>query len=193
VLLKLLEPLHKNIDARVSEVISRSLDGYLESGDKVLDFGCGSGVVGKRLVDDFGVDLTGVDVIDVRRENIPFEKIGGDKVPFSDNYFAHAIVSSVLHHTSNHKEILDELKRVCKSNIFIFEDTPSNFAERISCEIHGHTFNWLWGVPKRHKFRSREEWSKVFKEVGLTEKKVDDIYHTFSIYNPQRTMFVLGC
>jgi len=73
---------------------------FIPLNSKILDFGCGSGIVGKKFQQAFQADLLGVDIIDNRVENIPLRLYNGEDLSFlSSNLFDVVLVNYVLHHT----------------------------------------------------------------------------------------------
>lgn len=171
--------------------IAGDLSSYLKKGDKVLDLGCGMGFVGYALERKLGVKITGTDVRDVRKVDLSFVFTDGKALPFEDNSFDAVLISYVLHHTQNAKEILEEAKLVCRDKIFVYEDTPQNFAHRASCLVHGSSYGFLSGLRDRCKFRSQREWLEVFSSVGLKILNSSEI----NLFNPfhltRRALFVL--
>lgn len=100
------------------------ISNYIESGDKILDFGCGNG----RLVEilrDKDVDYTGADIsqklVNLAKSRYParnFLKLSGqDILPFSDEYFNKVISIAVFHHFPYRyaREMAKELYRVTRS------------------------------------------------------------------------------
>lgn len=98
----------------------------LHSGEKVLDFGCGTGtlvIMAKKLCPE--IELSGIDVdkkilriaekkIDRQKLNINLLNYDGSYLPFTDASFAKVVSSLVFHHlTSEQKKLaFQELFRV---------------------------------------------------------------------------------
>ena len=91
---------------------------------KVLDIGCGNGLISNSLLDD-DAELHLLDVVDYRDDsmrNVPFNKISqNDTLPFIDNFFDNAMLNVVLHHADDPIKLLKETARVCKGSIYITE------------------------------------------------------------------------
>ena len=169
---------------------------FIEKGSKILDFGCGSGIVAEALQNFFQADVFGVDIKDERVTNIPFKIIDGQSLPFPENSFNICFVSYVLHHAENVVRILEEIKRVTKEKIIIFEDLPESFLSKIFCQIHKITFNqfFLKQNPGSN-FKKSEEWKKLFNALGLKiifKKNIFPVFRPgFWIYPVKRILFVL--
>ena len=94
-----------------------SLYKYIDSGDKVLDSGCGNGRL-LGLFQDKEIEYIGVDgskrLIDIAKEKYPegakFMVVEALNLPFPDNYFNKVFSIAVLHHIPSDEFRLDYLK-----------------------------------------------------------------------------------
>jgi len=188
---KIIQPILCIGDKLVAGAVCNLCSGYLKKGDRVLDLGCGSGLVGKALIKLFNIDLIGIDIEDTREEKIPFKKSDGKKLPFSDKHFDAVLISYVFHHTKNSDKILREAIRVSKRYIFILEDTPDTIIDRFICRLHGFGFKMLFGLKDSYQFHSKKEWIDYFRVNKLKLKKIINIRYNNPIYNPPRTGFIL--
>lgn len=183
--------LFKNFYRNAAKRMCEELKPFISSNAKVLDLGCGSGIVAKQVENDFKADITGMDIIDLRVEKIPFIKYNGrDLSEIKDNSFDTALISYVLHHTENPKEILEQVKRIAKKNIIIYEDLYEGFWGKIYCNIHGKAFNSC--VQKNNitaKFFSEKEWEDNFSDLGL--KVVFKKEKPYPLNPVRRMLFVL--
>lgn len=99
------------------------LQDYINSGDKILDLGCGNGrlkeVVGDKA-DYYGVDISGA-LIRIAKAKCPDGNFFVSKplfLPFENNFFDKVFCLAVFHHIPSQairKEFLREIKRVLKS------------------------------------------------------------------------------
>jgi ubiquinone/menaquinone biosynthesis C-methylase UbiE len=161
-----------------AQKMCRDCQNFIEKGEKILDLGCGSGIVAKTLQDFFQAEVIGVDIKDRRIVNIPFKIIDGKTLPFPENSFDIIFISYVLHHSLDPLALIKEAKRVSNKKIIIYEDLPEGFLSKLICRLHNFLFDRFFQHQKTpFSFKSEEEWEKIFKEIGLKlifKKKVNN-------------------
>jgi ubiquinone/menaquinone biosynthesis C-methylase UbiE len=177
---------------RAAKAMSNDLAPYIATGDKVLDLGCGTGIIGSTLAKMRNVSLTGTDVRDVREANIPFALTDGKHLPFPNKAFDIVLISYVLHHVEETETLLKEAARVCRGKIIIYEDTPKNLFHRASCFVHGFSYGSLFGIEGKCKFRTRREWSSLFRKLHLSLVNMGRIEFFNPIHVTARSLFVLS-
>jgi|GEM_PF-1303414 SAM-dependent methyltransferase len=121
----------------------RELDGLgLKPGEKVLDAGCGGGLLLNQLAARYGVDGTGVDLspLAVRRAKecgdprLRYRVAQLEHLPFKDASFDAVVSFDVLEHVQDKAAVLKELLRVLKpGGRFLFYAISKNDA-----------FTWHW-------------------------------------------------
>lgn len=164
---------------------------FIKNDSKILDLGCGSGIVGKEFENFFKARLRGVDIIDQRIEKIPFQLFDGKNVPFPENYFDYVLISYVLHHSKDPIYLLKEAKRVVKDKIIIYEDLAEGFWGRLFCKIHGLTFSFLFNKGKASSnFKNDKEWKKIFGDLKL--KIVSEKIVSSKIYPVSQKLYILA-
>lgn len=149
---------------------------FIKKGEKILDLGCGSGIVAKAFQDFFQAKVIGVDINDKRVVNIPFQIIDGENLPFKENEFDICFISYVLHHSKNPEKLLKEAKRVAKK-IIIYEDLPENFFSKIYCKLHSLTYNKFFQKSNNVSFKTGKEWEEIFQKLGFNiifKKKINN-------------------
>lgn len=110
--------------------VFQKLDFPFERGKKMLDVGCGDGIDAKIFIQEFGLEVYGIDIYE--NENIRsikklrFKKGGIFQIPFGDEEFDYVFLHDVLHHIDEehqartaHIRGLNELKRVTKKGGYI--------------------------------------------------------------------------
>jgi len=159
---------------------------YLSKKDKILDVGTGPGSV-CLLMQREGHNLTPLDVVDQTLSSEVEPLIyNGKKLPFDDNSFNTALILTVLHHTSNPKEILSEAKRVA-DKIIIVEDIYSNPIQKYLTFIVDSIVNMEFaGHP--HSNKSDTEWKTTFNKLELKLKATR--YDRFLLFFRQATYYL---
>lgn len=144
---------------------AKKINGYCKwfLKGKVLDVGAGRCYIAREIQDKNNVKITCLDIKDLSQTGMKVVVYNGKKIPFKNNQFDTALVAYVLHHCKDTLKVLEEVIRVCKGNIIIFEDTnPSYFTK-----IMDFLSNKLRGVETPFKFRTEKEWVGVFKKLNL--------------------------
>jgi len=158
---------------------------FISEDSKLLDFGCGSGIIGKEFGRFFNSEVLGLDVIDNRIEPIPFIRYAGKNLSFlKDNSFDAALINFVLHHCQNPIELLKESKRVTKGTIILYENLPEGLLSKLFCFLHGISFACLFqNNSNKGQFYTDGQWRKIFNDLGFEvvfSKKVS------SWFNPMK-------
>jgi len=146
------------------DYLAKIYQDYLTPGERVLDIGCGNGIVSQILIDKLGVNLLGTDIDQYLKKEIPFKLMNRDSIlPFKDQEFDYALFNDVLHHTTKIRELIKEAKRV-SGKVLIFEMEPGNLNKFVD-----KTFNWFhrpqMKVPLN--FLTKEEWAGLLSELNL--------------------------
>jgi len=156
-----------------AEIIAETYKKWNLKDKKVLDVGCGNGVVSKVLIETLNFDLTGTDILDYRKENIPFKKMETkNKLPFDDNSFQFVMLNDILHHAEDIEKLIIESSRLAP-NLLIFEDKES-----ILLKILDVGLNYLYcnKMPVPFNFKTEEEWCLLFKKLGFNYEKAEISY-----------------
>jgi ubiquinone/menaquinone biosynthesis C-methylase UbiE len=172
--------LFSKVYQRAAQKMCLDCQGFIQKGSKILDLGCGSGIVAKNFEDFFRARVVGVDIRDRRVFPIPFQIINGKNLPFPDNSFDAVLISYVLHHSKDPLSLLKEAKRVSEK-IIIYEDLPpEDFLSNVICKIHDLTFDRFFQHQKvQVSFKSEEEWEKIFNSLNLSifhKKRIKSLY-----------------
>lgn len=143
---------------------------WIKKGERIIDIGCGTGIVAKRIGDFFSAEISGCDVKNYLIHDIPFIKIKNNRLPVKDNFYDSALLNDVLHHINkdNQIEVVKEAARVAKK-LFIFEFEPTligKFTDVILNKLHYGDLNAPLAL------RTKDEWQKLFKNLNFKVESV---------------------
>lgn len=154
------------------KLMSNVYKKWLKPNAKVLDIGCGNGVISHQLAKKFSIMIYGCDIDKYLVYDFPFTKLkSNSKLPYKNSNFDVAMFNDVLHHTKfdNQIKMIKEALRVAKI-VLIFEVKPT---------FVGKTFDYL--INKLHHsnmeilftFRNSSDWISLFKKNNLEIKTVN--------------------
>ncbi|MFH0832253.1 MAG: class I SAM-dependent methyltransferase [Candidatus Aenigmatarchaeota archaeon] len=135
--------------------------GYLEKivselprNSKVLDAGCGSGIISKfikKIRND--VNIYGIDKKSAKLPSfVKFKKCDVEKLTFKNSYFDAVFCFHVIEHLDLPKKAVDEFHRVLKKNGKLVVETP----------------HWVSAItPVGYKFYSDKTHKKPFSKKSL--------------------------
>jgi len=146
--------------------------------DKVLDVACGPGIVAcefaKKASHVTGIDITPVMIEQAKNlqrerklDNVDWKLGDVTRLPFEDDSFSLVVTRYSLHHLIEPRQVLEEMKRVCKPDgkILIIDVTPDkdkakayNHVEKLRDNSHTGALTF-------------DELKELMEEAGLTNLK----------------------
>ncbi len=165
--------MEKTIKVR-SKLFMQACDNLLKPNDKVLDVGCGNGIMAWQFKQNFNCDIVCTDILEYLQVELPFIRMNDPrKLPFLENEFDIVMLVDVLHHTDNSTQelLLNESKRVGKS-ILIFETKPTYVAKILDYAlnyIHQKNMN----IPLN--FKNKFYWQTILESLKFEYIKCFDI------------------
>ncbi len=110
----------------------------IQSGDKILDYGCGSGWTSIMMA-RMGAEVVGTDIAPAvlqiaefsanqtmpapDRERVRFENFPENRIPYPDEHFDSVVIFEAYHHLPNPKTIMNEIYRVLSPNgLFVYAE-----------------------------------------------------------------------
>ena len=127
------------------------LQPYLDRQSRVLDVGCGNGLLGAHLRQTTGCTVVGMDVTDLRAVDEDFLLFDGARFPCPNASVDFVLLSFVLHHSRDPFTVCQEALRVVRRGIFVFEDIPATRAQFALLAAHIVFFSWLYGISRPAK------------------------------------------
>lgn len=165
-----------------AHIIAKTYKSWLGKKTKVLDVGCGTGVVGDELSKSLGIKISGCDTDKYIIRKIPFKKMESAKhLPYEPHSFDSVMFNDVLHHTDykTQKELIVDSTRLAKS-VLVFELKPT-FIGRALDFLLNKIHNPNMEIP--FTYRKKGEWEKLFRSLNLdfeSKKVVSPFFYPFS-------------
>jgi SAM-dependent methyltransferase len=144
-----------------SKIVIKALAPFLSREQRILDIGCGNGVVSAEISQHFGCGLVGTDILHYLKRDIDFKLMNKpDVLDFKDKAFDVGLMIDVLHHLPFDRQItlIQEARRTCRA-VLLFEVKPTLIAKAVDClvnQVHNHKMP----IPLTH--RSRDGWMRLF-------------------------------
>lgn len=168
--------IYDSLPSRETDLSPESID-YIYSkleNDKnasIIDVGCGSGYLLKKLATDGFTNLTGCDLYPPTLEaNIKTDAVYLEKLPYQDKQFDYVICNHVIEHVLDLALVIEELKRITKKKLII--TVPKQRYNRFTFELHINFFPQKSYLLREIKWTGKRECKLVGSDwsfCGLVE------------------------
>ena len=163
----------KQLESR-AEFFACRFEPFLPPASQVLDIGGGWGFYSEPLKRR-GHHLTVLDVVKPGLQKSPVVVYDGGRFPFADKSFEVSLLVTMLHHVPDPTAIIREAGRVTRKFLVVVED------------IYHHAFGRFWTVWRDRfynfeffghpcQFRKKNEWIEMFRDLGLTVQRQQEVY-----------------
>jgi SAM-dependent methyltransferase len=159
----------RRVFGRRVQVLCDHLAELIPQGARVLDVGCGNGLLA-QLLKERRPDLTiqGIDVLPQPDSHIPVTIFDGRKIPFADASFDVVMFVDVLHHTEDGVGLLREAWRVARQCILIKDHPLNGFLAGPTLRFMDWVANRRYGIALPYNYWPRQKWLATFEQLGLT-------------------------
>jgi SAM-dependent methyltransferase len=172
----LLDRLHGEVvHGRRVKVLSKRLAPLFPEHAKVLDVGCGDGLIAK-LVGEQRPDLTleGIDVLVRPDTHIPVRGFDGQHIDAPDKSFDAVLFVDVLHHTDDPTVLLREAARVARRCLILKDHTRNGLLAGPTLAFMDWVGNARHGVALPYNYWPRQRWLTAAADLGLSILRWDD-------------------
>ena len=163
---------NKLVFSRRAEKLTQALDSVLPGDARVLDVGCGNGLISHKLQTlNPSRCFTGIDVVARDTCLIPCQMYDGEHFPFDSGSFDYAMFVDVLHHTEDPAKLLTEAARVTKAGVVIKDHYCESKLDQQTLSLMDWFGNAQYGIALPYNYKSRREWETLFTGAGLEEAR----------------------
>jgi SAM-dependent methyltransferase len=168
----------KYVHGRRVAQLHKHLDRLLADDLKVLDVGCGDGLISSLIAENReDINIQGIDVLVRDKTKIPVTEFDGESIPFPDKSFDAVVFVDVLHHTEAPMKLLREAVRVSKKHIVLKDHLRDGFLANATLSFMDWVGNKPHGVVLPYNYWKENQWKTAFKELNLNilawENKLD--------------------
>ncbi len=149
-------------------VLAALLAEMLPSDAKILDVGCGDGLLARRIAERRpDVAISGIDVMLRPESHVAVAQFNGSTIPFEDDSFDVVMFIDVLHHTDDPEALLREARRVARRAVLLKDHTRDGVLAGPTLRFMDWFGNAPQGVVLPYNFWPEGRWREAFEHVGL--------------------------
>ena len=184
----------ERIEKERAEFNFRSIESWVPTNSRVLDVGAWTCYLGQLLRDRKRCEMLGVDVIDARKADIPFQQFDGKTLPVQTGSFDVILLLYVLHHAADDISLLHESSRALRDQgrLIVAEDSVDGLWNTI-LTLGFHV--WLRLITKMTRdgvFRKTDQWHSHFRKAGFCVRETIPLgHHVGGRLWPKNVLFVL--
>jgi SAM-dependent methyltransferase len=155
--------LHRRVTALASAIAP-----LLPRGARVLDVGCGDGLLDRALLDKRpDLRIEGVDVLVRAGTPIPIREFDGSHLPFADKEYDVAMAIDVFHHAADAEALMGEMKRVARGRLVIKDHLLHGLPSSLILRAMDWVGNSQHGVRLPFSYWSEAEWRSAWNRCGI--------------------------
>jgi ubiquinone/menaquinone biosynthesis C-methylase UbiE len=167
--MSLLERVHGGyVFQRRVRVLSALLAKLIPPGARVLDVGCGDGLIAHLISQQRpDVQVEGIDVLLRPQTHIPVAQFDGRMIPYGDATFDVVMFVDVLHHTEDPMVLLREATRVTRQAVVLKDHARDGLLAGPTLRFMDWVGNARHGVVLPYNYWPSAQWARAFAELRL--------------------------
>ena len=167
--MRLIERLHGwHHHNRRLRVLSRRMAALIPEDARVLDVGCGDGLLTRRIGDcRRDIEVSGVDVMVRANTHVPVQAFDGQEIPHADGSFDAVMLVDVVHHAEDPVVLLREAARVARSSVLLKDHTLRGNLAGPVLAFMDRTSNHRHGVHSPCNYFTPAQWRAAISELPL--------------------------
>ncbi len=159
----------QRVHNRRVRVLSEQLAELIPQGARVIDIGCGDGLLAHLIKQKRpDIRIRGVDLLVRNQTHIPVEAFDGRLIPYADASFDVVTFVDVLHHTEDPMALLREAVRVSSKAIVIKDHICNGLLAGPTLRFMDWVGNAHHGVTLPYNYWPQWKWLEAFDTLGLT-------------------------
>lgn len=154
--------------SRRLRVLGDHLTDLLPTGARLLDVGCGDGLLTRYVADRRpDADVSGVDVIVRPGAHVPVTAFDGRTLPFADGACDAVMLVDVLHHTEDPLVLLAEARRVSRDCLLVKDHVLTGWLAEPTLTFMDRVSNVRHGIDLPFNYWTSDRWSDAFERLSL--------------------------
>lgn len=184
----LMKGLHGPVYAARLRELLRQIIPQLRAGDRVLDVGCGSGLLGQAILKDAGgpagVEVRGLERVRRGDEAINVDAYDGVSFPYPDKSFDVVMLADVLHHEPDPDRLIAQCVRASRRLLIIKDHQRRGMLAQQRISLIDWAANAPYGVPCLYRYNTLQEWRESHRRHNLTvEREMESMQLYPPVYN----------
>jgi SAM-dependent methyltransferase len=167
----LLRLLHNPIYSSRNRHLVDAILPQLRQDDRVLDIGCGSGAIGRAIMDHPrcppGVTVRGLERRPREDCLIEVDAYEADHFPYADAEYDAVLLADVLHHEPEPARLFSEAVRVSRRLVIVKDQKLDGFLAQWRISLTDWAANVPSGVPCLYRYNTLAEWRDWPRPFGL--------------------------
>ena len=154
--------------SRRVEALAAQFAELIPAGHRVLDVGCGDGLIDQLLLERRpGLQIAGVETLVGPGARIPVTPFDGTRLPLDSKSWDTVMFCVVLHHADDAIGMLREAARVARHSVIIKDHFAEGVLARPVLRLMDFVGNAPHGVTLPYNYFDRGQWASAYQAAGL--------------------------